>query len=256
MSMDAASTITSEALGTENAGNILVNAGNISLFNGSQIRATSASQGVAGDIGITAADSVRLINGSSIASSALRADGGNIDIRAGFMLYLRDSQITTSVGTGRGSGGNITIDPVFVILDNSQIIAQAFGGAGGNITITAGNLFRSPLSVIDASSALGISGSVVISSPIVDLSGSLVTLPASYLDTAALLAHQCAARIAGNASSLVLAGHGGIAPAPDGWLSGAGSIGNQAATAAAVSPAEHRPPLLPLASSRAFGCGW
>ena len=56
------------------------------------------------------------------------------------MIRLRDSQITTAVGSGRGAGGNITIDPEFVVLENSQISANAFGGPGGNITIRAGVL--------------------------------------------------------------------------------------------------------------------
>jgi hypothetical protein len=36
------------------------------------------------------------------------------------------------------NGGNITIDPQFVVLDHSSIIAQAIEGHGGDITINAG----------------------------------------------------------------------------------------------------------------------
>ena len=52
-------------------------------------------------------------------------------------MHLTDSQITTSVRSGQGSGGNIAIDSKLIVLDESQILAQAFGGPGGNINITA-----------------------------------------------------------------------------------------------------------------------
>ncbi len=54
------------------------------------------------------------------------------------MVQLINSQVSTSVGgnvgvPGASNGGNIKIDPQFVILQNSQILAQAFAGAGGAI---------------------------------------------------------------------------------------------------------------------------
>ena len=104
------------------------------------------------------------------------------------------------------------------MLNQSSIIANAFGGNGGNISIAAGQLLMSPDSIISASSQLGVSGTIVISSPPVDVSGSLAELPVSYLDAAALLSNPCAARLAGKASSLVLAGRGGVPYSGDGYL--------------------------------------
>jgi hypothetical protein len=55
------------------------------------------------------------------------ANGGNVAIRANQLLHLDRGVITASV-TG-GIGGNIAIDPQFVILENqSRIVANA--GAG------------------------------------------------------------------------------------------------------------------------------
>ena len=51
------------------------------------------------------------------------------------------------------TGGNITIDPEFVILQNSQIVANAFAGQGGNIQITAEAFLADPDSRVDASSS-------------------------------------------------------------------------------------------------------
>jgi large exoprotein involved in heme utilization and adhesion len=55
------------------------------------------------------------------------------------------------VKSGKGSGGNILIDPTFVVLNNSQIKADAFGGPGGKVTIIADNLLKSSDSTITAS---------------------------------------------------------------------------------------------------------
>ena len=37
------------------------------------------------------------------------------------------------MGRGEGAGENITIDPVFLIVDSSAIQANAFGGADGKV---------------------------------------------------------------------------------------------------------------------------
>src|SRR2546422_10501939 len=75
------------------------------------------------------------------------------------MAHLIKSQIITSVGSGQGKGGNITIDPRFVVLDNSQIRADAFGGPGGNVKIVA-DVYLTTDSVVSASSTLGVPGTL------------------------------------------------------------------------------------------------
>lgn len=37
------------------------------------------------------------------------------------------------MGRGEGAGDNITVDPVFLIVDSSAIQAKAFGGADGKV---------------------------------------------------------------------------------------------------------------------------
>ena len=103
------------------------------------------------------------MNGGTISTRAVTSDGGNIELTAPEWVYLHNSDITTSVESGLGGGGNITIDPQFVILNQSNILANAFGGPGGNINIVADNVIISAQSRIDASSALGINGTVNIS---------------------------------------------------------------------------------------------
>jgi filamentous hemagglutinin family protein len=223
--------------GSGAGGAISVSAGDILLNNGGAISAKSHGTGNAGTLTLNAANSLQLLNGAQITTEATHADGGNIEIHAGTLVYLLDSKITTSVGTGQGNGGNIFIDPTFVVLQGSQITANAFGGNGGNITIIADHIFKSLDSSITASSQLGISGTVTLTAPIVDISGSLVTLPTPYLNAGNLLAERCAAQLAGKASSFVVAGRGGMPVEPDGLLPGVTLMGSSSAVAHAVGEA-------------------
>ncbi|MGH6635685.1 MAG: hypothetical protein ACRED0_05960 [Gammaproteobacteria bacterium] len=145
-----------------------------------------------GNIRVTANDSIRLQNQGKISVETVLADAGDIQINE--LLLLRDnSSITTSVAGGAGSGGNINIDPVFTILDSgSRIVAQAREGAGGNIRIVSDFFFASPDSFVSASSDLGIDGVVEIESPDTDLIAGLVELPADFFDVATLLTQGCA----------------------------------------------------------------
>jgi len=195
----------------------------VTLSNGSRISSASigpAATGNAGNITITSA-STFVMQDSSVTTEASQASGGQITINAPEMVRLTNSQIKTSVAGSETdtTAGNITIDPQFVILQNSQIVAQAFAGTGGNITITAGVFLADPNSLVDASSALGINGSVDIQAPVQNLSGTLVPLQQSYLETAGLLAQRCAARYAdGQFSTFVLSARDGLPPGPGGLL--------------------------------------
>ena len=131
--------LSTSTAGQGQGGNIEVQAQQVQLTEGAAISAQSTSTGNAGTVLIegpggmgTFATRVTL-TGSAITTNASVADGGNIQVRAQGTLRLRDSQITTAVRGGEGRGGNIVIDPEFVILERSQIRADAFGGPGGNI---------------------------------------------------------------------------------------------------------------------------
>ena len=200
--------------GAGDAGAITVSADSITIVDGGRIRASSSGAGLAGSIAVNAAGKLQLLAGGSISTEALFSDGGNIDIRAGQLVYLENSQITTSVGTGAGNGGNITIDPIFVVLNNSQIIANAFGGNGGNISIVSEFFVTDTGSLVQASSQLGVSGSVVIAAPQSNVGSSVTVLPSAYFDASALMRESCAARSGRAANSFVQAGRGGLGAQP------------------------------------------
>ncbi|MEE9412931.1 MAG: filamentous hemagglutinin N-terminal domain-containing protein [Methylococcales bacterium] len=234
-----------EGFGT--GGNIKVEANEINVTGrGGNIRsaiASNSNQGSSGDAGniVLTVDSLKLGDGGQITVETIQADAGNINLDVGHLLQLNnDSAITTSAAVvndqGTGNGGNINIksgetNSTFVVLNNgSQIIAQANEGSGGNINISASSLFKSPNSIIDASSQFGQSGTVVIDSPDTNVIEGALILPGSFLDASALLSQRCAARGGKRSSSFIVKPLEGIQPAPDDYLSG--FYTNTAATAA------------------------
>ncbi|NNM81576.1 MAG: hypothetical protein HKL98_03095, partial [Burkholderiales bacterium] len=200
----------------------------VSLSGGSSITSKSTGSGFAGDISLDAGLNL-LLDSSSITTGASIADGGNMQIIAKSIIRLQGSQITSTVGNGFGNGGNISIDPLFVVLNGSTITANAFGGNGGNINLVSNNFFQSGNSYITASSRLGVSGTVTVTSQFTDLNGSLVSLPMVYLDALGLLRQRCAAQIEGHISTFVLSGRGGLPFSPDDPMPS--SIGNAPAAA-------------------------
>ena len=201
--------ITTASSSAGDGGDIVINVNGVSLEKGASISAESSSTGNAGSIRITAKDKVNILKASSVTNAEF-SGGGRITINAGELLYLLKSGITSSVADGSGNGGDIIIDPVFVVLDESRILANAFAGAGGNIDISANFFFASPDSVLDASSRLGTNGRIVIQSDVIQNNPILSSLPASFLDASALLHQRCAASASTSTSSFVVSGRGGL----------------------------------------------
>ncbi len=209
--------IDAATVGSGTAGSITLNTTDLILSEGGRITASSSGSGLAGDITVNAANSIRISDGS-VTTEALMSDGGNITLNAITMVDLLSSSVTTSVGSGTGAGGNINIDPQFVIVQNSNIIANAFGGPGGNINIVAGLFLIDASSIISASSTLGLSGIINVDSPVADVTSGVTELPADALDASSLVQAPCAARAKGGTSSLTSAGRSGLPAGPDGYL--------------------------------------
>jgi len=176
---------------------------------------------------------------------ATQADGGDIRITAANFLRLRDSAITAEVGGGTSTvGGNITIDPQFIVLQNSQIRANAFEGQGGIITLSAQRAFLAdPASTVsaDAASKLGINGLVAIQAPVQSITGALAPLPQAFARTTELLRNRCATRAReGTASRFVLGGRDGVPLEPGSWLPSALEFMDQQPTSAQMPQARYR----------------
>jgi filamentous hemagglutinin family protein len=200
-------TISSDTTGDGPGGSIELRAPQISLTSGAAVSATSRGRGRAGGIVIVALDTLTARSGT-ISVSATSADGGNISLQAANLVYLIDSQVIAAVQGGAGAGGNIRIagnSPArFVILDNSQIRADAFGGPGGNIEVLA-RTYLADRSVLSASSTLSFPGTVSVSAQTTDVEKSISRLPETLLHGATLLRASCAVRFSeGAPSSLVV----------------------------------------------------
>jgi filamentous hemagglutinin family protein len=182
--------ILATAKGKEPGGNIEIDVNHLHLTKGSEISASSESQGNAGNLRFIVGDTL-VLEDSSVITEAQHSDGGNITITSPGYLRLTHSSISTSVKAENGNGGNIILQPTFIVLDDGQIIAKAVSGNGGHIDIkTVGiyNFLPEPLEeFINASSKFGLDGEVKINSPDTNVTGSLVILPIGFLDVSVLL---------------------------------------------------------------------
>ena len=212
LSMDTGSLISSANTGSGEAGKVVIDTtGPMKLKHGSSI-STSSDVGDAGSIELISGGKIRLRDQSSITASA-GASGGSIHLTAPDLVYLTDSSITATAGVDGGNIfiGNSTIDPQFIVLNNSPIRADA-RRQGGNINLMSDFFFasNSPLTVTGT-----VAGTVNITAPELDLGSQLITLPSSLLSAESQLQERCTALLQGDFSSFISIGRGGTEPAPE-----------------------------------------
>lgn len=182
--IDGGSAVDSRSTGAGDGGSIVFGVGSLVLSGGARLSAEALGTGFAGDIEIDAragrGDGSILIDRSRIATAAQVSDGGNIRLLTAGDIRLETGTIETSVRSGQGNGGNIALGdpanrPQFLIARDSRIEANAFGGNGGNIDVDADYIVLSSTSVLRASSALGVDGTITFATPEVDLAALVPT---------------------------------------------------------------------------------
>jgi filamentous hemagglutinin family protein len=194
-----------ETAPTGDAGSITINAAHAVTLRDRGSIATSAEMSNAGNIDLTIAPTGTGLQmfSSSITSEARAGNGGDIHIRAPLIVYLLDSQITAFAGQ---SGARITIDPRFVILNNSVI-----NGLAGNTP--------QPVTIVAESLIVSTESAILTELPNfqvdLDIASSLTRLPTSLAGTQAKLAEQCGIRLGRELSSFIVTGRGGVAAEPD-----------------------------------------
>jgi filamentous hemagglutinin family protein len=200
-------------------GKISATARHIDLIDNALITSESTGGGDAGDIVLTAIERLHIKN-SAIETASESSDGGNIKINVDYMVDLWGSVISASVGGGaETTGGNINIDPEYVLLYDSQIMANAFGGQGGSISIVGDNVVIDPESLIDASSKFGIDGTVDIQATTKPYSSGVVPLSNDYQKAVTLLREPCMARMSAGRHGSLIVNEGEARPlAPGGLL--------------------------------------
>lgn len=197
----------------------------LNINNNAQIIVNSDGTGSGGEIFIRS-DSLTLDDNASITASTTSGRGGNITLEILNNLVLNNNSLISAEATGDADGGNVNIDAEFIIAtpnQNSDILASAQRGRGGNIQINAESLFgieqRQPNPVtndIDASSDFGLDGTVSILVPDVDAIERAAELPSNIIEPDTVVAQACpgsGTAIAGG-SSLTILGKGGIPVSP------------------------------------------
>lgn len=219
-------------------GNITLNAGTLVLGSGAQITiendATVAAPTLIKPTLIDIhAGSIQMNGGAITAESTGNIAASSIDITAEGLLWLAQSKITTSVtDTAQGNGGNITITTPAIIFDTSAIQANTSApqALGGDITIIAPILIPSfqsfirggalvgfeedvaGLNVVQAAAPEGVSGTLTLTLPDLNVQNSLARLAGTPAAPIALGRDPCRYR---PGSSLLLVGRGGLPAASD-----------------------------------------
>jgi len=201
-----------------NSGSVTINTSRLTISNGAQLSVGNEGNGAAGNM-IVNASQINLFNteGGGITAQTASGEGGNIRINTQ-NLQLRDRAQLSAEAGGTGNGGNLTINgDTIVVLESSLITAKAMIGNGGNINITTQGLFLSPDSSITASSQFGIDGIVQINNPEVDSTQGLVELSQQPIEASDRIVSGCA--VAGE-HSFIVTGRGGLPPNPEQFLTG------------------------------------
>ena len=208
--------------GTGTGGNVTINTQRF-VSRGGWISVNSLSSGETGNLEIDAR-TVRLSRGARLEAEATFGNGGNVRLRNLETLVMREGSIISAVGgsEGVGNGGNIDIEADFIVAvpsEDSDIIANATQGRGGNITINTRGLYGiaerraepgNGTNDIDASSDFGVSGLIAVNRLTPAAEQRVVVLSSQPLEPADLVTQGCAA--AGD--RFIVTGRGGLPIAP------------------------------------------
>ncbi|MFA6899944.1 MAG: hypothetical protein WC256_07020 [Desulfurivibrionaceae bacterium] len=226
-------TISGDRLAHFIPGHLRVNVGTFELSGDSSLNASSVGNAPASSIDLNITQRLVVSGGSRITTEANSSDGGAITAVGLGMVVLRDGQISTS--TRGGKGGNIVLSPGALIMEGGFIQANtAEGASGGTILVdtpylitphaipplVGGNerqVFQagSGCNVIQAAAPGGEQGEITITSPDLNISGSLGSLGASLLAPVQLAFDPCRTFSGGKASSLMFGGNGVVYAGPE-----------------------------------------
>jgi filamentous hemagglutinin family protein len=202
------------------AGIINVTCDNLFLTNKGTISTSSTGGGNAGRIDIHSSQSIRLIQNGQITATAKRSGGGQISIHSDELIYMSDSQISSSVSQGAGMGGDININSNILLVNKGEISAKAYNGDGGAIYVKNNHFLKSSDTLISATSERGNDGIVQIESPDLEITSDMVQLANNILNAEIWVNDRCNERTGDNISHLIVKTKYGRPHSPEDWLSG------------------------------------
>ncbi len=209
---------------TGNGGNLRLNTGILSIGEGAVVAVNSLGRGDAGNLEVNAR-AVRLSGRAQLTAAAAFGNGGNIRLAGLETLVLRQGSVISAragTGDGRGNGGNININAGFIVtnpLEDSDIIARASQGRGGNIAINTRGVYgiaerravpNNGTNDIDGTSDFGESGLIAVSQLTTEADRRLGGLPLQPFETAAKVSQGCAA----TGDRFIVTGRGGLPAVP------------------------------------------
>jgi filamentous hemagglutinin family protein len=217
------SILTAESRGTGKAGDLEINTSKLIVRDGAQVNVSGTGTGNAGTLRVNA-DSIFLNNQGKLTGETASGRGGDIQLQVRDYILMRNRGAIATSAQNNGTGGNITINSPFIVAlpkENSDIIADAQLGSGGQIRITATGIYGlefrdklTPLSDISASSEFGVDGTVELITPEFDPSQSVTNLPENLVDSSELIANSCIGRRNQQENSFIITGTGGLPPRP------------------------------------------
>jgi large exoprotein involved in heme utilization and adhesion len=204
---DVGASSTRPASPAGDAGSVTIDvSGPMTISSGASVATVSVSSN-AGTVAITAPN--LSLNNGSITVDAPSSNAGQIQLSVARQLEMTNSQL---LAAAENAGGDITVDPMFFLLNDSVISANASAGRGGNILLVADFFFRSDTQITATGSQ---NGTVNIAAPELDLTNGLVTLPSSVIDASTQIREQCAQRLGLDFSSFLVLGRGSVDVSPD-----------------------------------------
>jgi filamentous hemagglutinin family protein len=230
----------SEINATGNGGNLIINADNLQLLNQATISVEALGTGNAGNINLWAKsvfmDNFSIISGDTRSNSIDSIqEQANIDLRSQYLIMSNGSRITTNATGNNVIGGNITMNVDFLAaLNNSDITANSTDFQGGKVIITAqgivGTEFRDQLTPESDITATGVSpdfsGNVQIDMLYTERILGLIPLSTGLIDTENQLSQECQSskKSVNTASKFTVTGRGGLALSPDDLLTATDTI--------------------------------
>jgi filamentous hemagglutinin family protein len=215
---------------TAKGGDINITTGQLQIEKAGSLTVSSPS-GQAGNLTI-AAKEIRLNSGNLTAETAIDSSdpGANITLQGLDLLLLQNgSRISAKANPDTGAkGGNIRIDAkngfvVAPLLQNSDIIASASQGRGGNITISSRRIFGltqgqatfgNRTNDVDVSSQYNSAGTVTFNTSDIDQSLGLMTFPTVVVEASRLVDTSCTTASQTKFNELTVTGRGGLPPSP------------------------------------------
>ncbi len=156
--------LTVEATGTGDSGNLTVNARTLNLQNNSEISA-STNSGTGQNISLENVETLR-INGGGISATTEDGKAGSLQINQGQTpvnnIELNGGRLTVEA-TGTGESGNLTINARTLNLQNNAAIsASTNSGEGGDISLQGLETLEVNNSNISASTETGRAGNLTV----------------------------------------------------------------------------------------------